>query len=114
MTQLRSFWGELLAILYARITSFGAIIMRPLPYPSPARPAAGNRRRLGEDPVLLLALGLFWAISVARCAWGLVRHEVFGTEGSLALLAAIGIPWLVFGPLARGSVPSDGEAPPKE
>ena len=90
------------------------IVMRPLPYRSPAQPAAGNRRRLGEDPALLLALGVFWAVSAARSAWGLVRHEVFGTEGSLALLAAIGIPWLVFGPLARGSVASGRGARPKE
>ncbi len=49
------------------------------------------------DLSLIVALGVFWVISVVRVAGAFVRHEVFGGESTLALMAVIGIPLLLGG-----------------
>jgi hypothetical protein len=61
---------------------------RPLPAGVPYPRAEG-----GSD---LLFVGVpLWIGSVARVALAFASHEVFGTETTLALGCALGIPWLV-------------------
>ncbi len=40
-------------------------------------------------------LGLFWLVSLGRVIAAVVRHEVFGPEASLAMLAVVLVP-LIF------------------
>ncbi len=53
------------------------------------------------DLSLIVALGVFWVISVVRVAGAFVRHEVFAAESTLALMAVIGIPLLLLGGRAQ-------------
>lgn len=39
----------------------------------------------------------FWAVSMIRVVFALVKHETFDTEGSLAFLGVVLIPWFVTG-----------------
>jgi hypothetical protein len=70
---------------------------------SPYREAGQSPRKrkprgpLFEDLSLLAAFGAFWAISLARVAGALARHEIFAGESTLALMVAIGLPLLVLG-----------------
>jgi len=47
------------------------------------------------DRDLLTALMIFWAVSLARVVMGLVHHETFGAEGTLAFLTVLVVPWLI-------------------
>lgn len=68
---------------------------------------AGNRETqekptaLLADLSLIVALGVFWVISVVRVVGAFVRHEVFAAESTLALMAVIGIPLLLLGGRAQ-------------
>jgi hypothetical protein len=48
------------------------------------------------DADMLPALALLWVVSLIRVAGGLLRHEAFGTEATLALMAVLVLPWLAF------------------
>ena len=45
-----------------------------------------------EGPVLV-AVVLFWAVSLVRVVGAIAGHEVFGGEATLALMVAVGTPW---------------------
>ncbi|CAN5633095.1 hypothetical protein BH09MYX1_BH09MYX1_01790 [soil metagenome] len=62
---------------------------------SAATPALEEGAVACPDGDLLPTLAIFWALSVVRVALGVARHEMSGTEGTLALLAALLVPWLV-------------------
>jgi len=57
----------------------------------------------------LTVLFLFWAISLTRVVIGVVRHETFGAEGTLALLAVLVVPWLTRDALTRPTPNRAGE-----
>ena len=59
----------------------------------------------GSDYDLLVVLGLFWALSLVRVSGAMLRHEVFGTEATLALMAIVAIPWLVRGHRTQAHAP---------
>jgi hypothetical protein len=75
-----------------------------LPYRAPNsgifRERSGRPKRCG-DYGLLPVFALFWALSLVRVIGGVLGSEVFGAEGTLALMAVAGIPWLVLGRPAR-------------
>jgi hypothetical protein len=45
------------------------------------------------DTNLLAVLVVFWVASIARVVSALVRHEIFGAEATLALMAVVAVPW---------------------
>jgi hypothetical protein len=47
-----------------------------------------------SDAHLLVPAALFWAASLVRVVGALARHEAFGTEATLALMAVLWTPWL--------------------
>ena len=60
------------------------------PYRIPAGRAEGTegqRKRDCPEAELIPVLCVFWILSLTRVAAGLVRHEVFGGDASLAVLA---------------------------
>ena len=71
--------------------------MSPLPYRTArlGQPVVRAKVRL-EDGAVVTALALFWVVSLLRVVGGLIRHEVFGAEGTLALLAIVAVPRLVW------------------
>jgi hypothetical protein len=72
--------------------------MSPSPYRSinvsETREPRARERRCDSD--LWPAFTLFWMISAARVVEGVLRHEVFGAEATLALMSVVGLPWLFF------------------
>jgi hypothetical protein len=65
------------------------------PYRSAAEVAprqAARARHLDGD--VLVAMLVLWIASVVRVAGAAMRHEVFGTEASLAFLSAAIVPWV--------------------
>jgi hypothetical protein len=71
--------------------------MSPLPYRSSDSPSVEDTHEPDEgDSGMLLAFALFWVLSVVRVVGGLLRHEIFGSEATLALMAVVGVPWLLF------------------
>jgi hypothetical protein len=46
-----------------------------------------------DDPTLLGALGVFWAVSLIRVVAAIVRRETFDAEATLALMAVLALPW---------------------
>ena len=58
-------------------------------------PAVVPRPREAADADLLFVGIPLWVGSVARVALAFASNEVFGTEATLALGCALGIPWLV-------------------
>jgi hypothetical protein len=54
-----------------------------------------------EDGSVLAVFAIFWAVSLARVIAAVVRHEVFGGEETLALMAVVAVPWLVLAGGAR-------------
>jgi hypothetical protein len=80
--------------------------MSASPYREPGRVPRRRSPRAAVfgDLSLLVAFGVFWAVSVARVAGALARHEIFGGESTLALMAVIGLPILLFGRRAQSSV----------
>ena len=65
---------------------------------------------LRADLSLLVALGVFWVISVVRVAGAFVRHEVFGGESTLALMAVIGMPLLLLSGRAEAARADDRDS----
>ncbi len=66
----------------------------------PPRPNGSGplgRKDHGVDRAVRAVLGLFWIVSLVRVAGAFVRHEVLGVEATLALIALVGIPWLLGG-----------------
>jgi hypothetical protein len=51
---------------------------------------------------LVVVLGIFWVVSLIRVVGALVRGEAFGVEASLAFIAVLGVPWLVWGSRGTG------------
>jgi hypothetical protein len=51
---------------------------------------------------LVVVLGIFWLVSLIRVVGALVRREDFGVEATLALMAAVAVPWLVRGSRGTG------------
>jgi Flp pilus assembly protein TadB len=49
------------------------------------------------DVDLFWVAALFWTVSFLRVIGAAVRHEVFGTEATLALAAVLALPWIVLG-----------------
>jgi hypothetical protein len=47
---------------------------------------------------LKVLLAVFWLISAVRAVGALVRHEVFGAEATMALVAVLVLPWLALRP----------------
>lgn len=56
------------------------------------------------DRDLLPIFAIFWALSVVRVAAGVARHEMFGTEATLAFLGVLLVPWLMKDACARWCV----------
>ena len=55
---------------------------------------------------------IFWAVSRARVVMGLVRHQTFGAEGTLAFLAVLVVPTPSLQLRAKGApLPSVEEGP---
>ena len=59
----------------------------------PRRPETARIRRVDGDVVV--AMLVLWIASVVRVAGAVARHEVFGTEASLAFLSAVIVPWVL-------------------
>jgi hypothetical protein len=57
-----------------------------------------TRKREGG---LVVVLSIFWVVGLIRVVGALLRREVFGVEATLAFVALVGVPWLVWG--SRGS-----------
>jgi hypothetical protein len=73
----------------------GAIVMTR-PYRSPTHGESTREAPARADRELRLVIGIFWVISVVQVAGALLRHEVFGAETTLALMAVLGLPCLIF------------------
>ena len=74
-----------------------AAMFAPLSPPRSNPPVAPERTKRWGERELLVGLALFWVVSLIRVVGGVVRHEVFGAEATLALMAVLGLPWLVLG-----------------
>jgi hypothetical protein len=64
------------------------------PAPPDATPEATEIEDCCPDRDLLPMMLVFWLGSVARVAAGVAHHERFGTEGTLALLAILVVPYV--------------------
>jgi hypothetical protein len=51
----------------------------------------------GRERGLAAVMGIFWLVSLVRVFGALLRHEAVGVEATLALVAVIAIPWLIWG-----------------
>lgn len=70
--------------------------MKALPYRSPMRRAiASERVRRRAEADLLPAVAIFWVLSLVRVVGAFARHETFGAEATLALMAVLCIPWFL-------------------
>jgi hypothetical protein len=68
----------------------------PVSYRSPPPEGATvPRRAFLSHADLVPAFVLLWIVSVLRVVGGIVRHEAFGAEASLAAMACVGVPWLL-------------------
>ena len=84
--------------------------MNALSYRSPMRRAIARER--GRDPVAadsLLAAALFWVLSLVRVVGAFARHETFGAEATLALMAVLCIPPLLVRRERRAPAPDTKE-----
>jgi len=72
----------------------GAGGVSPSPYRSLESGGAPGRREVGADGERWVALA-FWVVSVVRVGLAFGHDERFGAEATLALLAVMGIPWLL-------------------
>jgi hypothetical protein len=91
----------------------GEALMNGSPYreASPTPRSRSRREPLFEDASLLAALGVFWAVSLARVTGALARHEIFGGESTLALMVAIGVPLLLLRRRAQPPGRHEGSRP---
>jgi hypothetical protein len=64
---------------------------RPYRSPGPVDRRLHDAAR-GEGP-LLAFLAIFWLVSVGRVVGAIAVHETFGGEATLALVAALAMPW---------------------
>lgn len=62
--------------------------------PEPAA-SADEEVDLCPDGKLLPILAVFWIASVVRVALGVACHETFATEGTLAFLSVLAVPYLM-------------------
>jgi hypothetical protein len=79
--------------------------MRVFPYRSRDRSTGregGSPAERGGDRAVLVALGVLWVASLVDVAGAVIRHQLIGAAETLALMALFAIPWLVWGPPARG------------
>jgi hypothetical protein len=70
--------------------------MNALPYRAPmhgAIPCEEGCSRVDAD--LLFAAALFWVVSLIRVVGAFARHETFGAEATLALIAVLCTPGLL-------------------
>jgi hypothetical protein len=84
--------------------------MNGLSYRSPVRRA--KVRAWGRDPFaadLPLAASLFWVLSLVRVVGAFARHETFGAEATLALMAVLCIPPLLVRRERRAPAPGTKE-----
>ena len=58
-----------------------------------SRPEPARVRRMDGDVVV--AMLVLWSASVVRVVGAVARHEVFGTEASLAFMSAVIVPWVL-------------------
>ncbi|HEX7603549.1 MAG TPA: hypothetical protein VF316_18145 [Polyangiaceae bacterium] len=68
------------------------------PYRTPADRADATKKELDlgcPDADLVPFLLVFWLGSLARVVLGIVRHETFGGEATLATLAVLVVPFLL-------------------
>jgi hypothetical protein len=82
------------------------------PYRSGATPPGGavERGARAEGPLLAMLL-VFWVVSVVRVTGAIAMHEPFGAEATLALLAAVGIPWSAWRAYRSGRAPVRSGSP---
>lgn len=78
--------------------------MQPITLPrrSSAEPSPSTARENAEsypDDDLVPIFAILWFASVARVVAATIRHETFGTDLTLALLAVLFLPVLLFEPL---------------
>lgn len=71
------------------------------PYRNSERATDEHAAESPADRELLPFFALFWIVSGARVVAGVVRHETFGVEATLAFLAALILPLLVKDSLTR-------------
>jgi hypothetical protein len=73
-----------------------AIAMQALPYRTATPPELpGDEERSTAEPDVLFAAGIFWLVSLVRVVGAFLRHETFGAEATLGLMAIIFIPLLL-------------------
>jgi hypothetical protein len=67
------------------------------PYRIPSPPSVNPGKNPGGarpvDTELLPMMVTLWVASIARVAFGLRSHEIFGAEATLALLMVFFLPW---------------------
>ena len=83
--------------------------MKALPYRSPMRRAIAREGRGAVAADLLPAAALFWVLSVVRVVGAFARHETFGAEATLALMAVLWVPWLLVRRERRAPAPGTKE-----
>jgi hypothetical protein len=79
--------------------------MQPITHPrwtssKPPPPMVGGNAEFCPDDDLVPVYAIVWIASVARVIAATIRQETFGTELTLALLAALFLPVLLLEPLA--------------
>ena len=86
----------------------------PFNPPRLPQPPSDHLQRGHGERELLVVLALFWVVSLVRVVGTVVRHEVFGAEATLALMAVLVIPWLTLRRSTqrrvRAALPSPGPA----
>jgi hypothetical protein len=65
-----------------------------------------------RDGDVLVALLVLWIASVVRVVGASVRHEVFGTEATLAFMSFVLVPCIFFRARPRRLAPGFGARPP--
>jgi hypothetical protein len=70
------------------------------PAERPVEEASSGSVDDGDIPLLPI-FAVIWMSCLARVVVGVVRHETFGTEPTLAFLVVLFLPWLVRGALRR-------------
>jgi hypothetical protein len=71
--------------------------MSPYRQPYVPEPAANADEEVDvcPDGELMPVLSIFWIASIVRVALGVAHHETFATEGTLAFLAVLAVPYLM-------------------
>lgn len=82
------------------------------PVRTDAPPLSGRFSAQWRDGDVLVALLVLWIASVVRVWGAAVRHEVFGTEATLALLTFVLVPCIFFRARPRRIATGFGARPP--